>query len=168
MRLKSFPRTRREYGFWAPISFPDVWCCSTNGFTEMVWLQSQIYSTGEEVILMKRFVLPRIAHCSEGCRAFDKGSEDRIFGWTHHGSRSDCNEPDDWIDSKCLRWEENDGDPFFPLLHLAQKICNRIGIMIKGRMVARGTMDRLAEEKPGIGTKEYTLEEIYMKYFMEE
>ncbi|MDP6681475.1 MAG: hypothetical protein QF876_00530 [Desulfobacterales bacterium] len=40
--------------------------------------------------------------------------------------------------------------------------------MIKGRMVARGTMDRLAEEKPGIGTKEYTLEEIYMKYFMEE
>ena len=53
-------------------------------------------------------------------------------------------------------------------LHLAQKICNRIGIMIKGRMVARGPMDRLAEEKPGIGTKEYTLEEIYMKYFMEE
>lgn len=53
-------------------------------------------------------------------------------------------------------------------LHQAQKICNRIGIMIKGRMVAQGPMDRLAEEKLGIGTKEYTLEEVYMKYFTEE
>lgn len=53
-------------------------------------------------------------------------------------------------------------------LHQAQKICNRVGIMIKGKMVAQGPMDRLAEEKLGIGTKEYTLEEIYMKYFMEE
>jgi len=53
-------------------------------------------------------------------------------------------------------------------LHQAQKICNRIGIMIKGRLVAQGPMDRLAEEKLGIGAKEYTLEEIYMKYFMEE
>ena len=53
-------------------------------------------------------------------------------------------------------------------LHQAQKICNRIGIMIKGKMVAQGPMDLLAEEKLGIGTKEYTLEEIYMKYFREE
>ncbi|HEA69404.1 hypothetical protein LCGC14_1399050 [marine sediment metagenome] len=53
-------------------------------------------------------------------------------------------------------------------LHQAQKICNRIGIMIKGQMVAQGPMDRLAEEKLGIGAKEYTLEEVYMKYFMEE
>lgn len=53
-------------------------------------------------------------------------------------------------------------------LHQAQKICNRIGIMIKGRMVAQGPMERLAEEKLGIGAKEYTLEEVYMKYFMEE
>jgi ABC-2 type transport system ATP-binding protein len=54
------------------------------------------------------------------------------------------------------------------LLHQAQKICRRVGIMIKGRMVAQGTMDQLAEEKLGIGQETYTLEEVYMKYFKED
>jgi len=53
------------------------------------------------------------------------------------------------------------------LLHQVQKICDRVGIMINGRMVAQGPMDRLAEEKLGIGQEVYTLEEIYMKYFRE-
>jgi ABC-2 type transport system ATP-binding protein len=53
------------------------------------------------------------------------------------------------------------------LLHLVQQICHRVGIMIKGKMVAQGPMDQLAQEKLGIGKKKYTLEEIYMKYFQE-
>ena len=53
------------------------------------------------------------------------------------------------------------------LLHQVQKICNRVGIMIKGQMVAQGPLDRLAREKLGIGQKTYSLEEIYMKYFQE-
>ena len=53
------------------------------------------------------------------------------------------------------------------LLHQVQKICHRVGIMINGRMVAQGPMDRLAKEKLGIGQEQYTLEEIYMKYFQE-
>ncbi|MCK5203351.1 MAG: ABC transporter ATP-binding protein [Desulfobacterales bacterium] len=53
------------------------------------------------------------------------------------------------------------------MLHQVQKICHRIGIMIKGRMVAQGEMDHLAKEKFGVGKKRYTLEEIYMKYFQE-
>lgn len=53
------------------------------------------------------------------------------------------------------------------LLDQAQKICNRIGIMIKGRLVAEGSMDELAEKKFGVGKKAYTLEEIYLKYFQE-
>ena len=53
------------------------------------------------------------------------------------------------------------------LLHQVQKICHRVGIMIKGRMVAQGPLDRLAKEKLGIGQETYTLEEIYMKYFRE-
>jgi ABC-2 type transport system ATP-binding protein len=53
------------------------------------------------------------------------------------------------------------------MLHQVQKICHRIGIMIKGRMVAQGAMDYLAKEKFGMGKEEYTLEEIYMKYFQE-
>ncbi len=53
------------------------------------------------------------------------------------------------------------------LLHQVQKICHRVGIMINGRMVAQGPMDRLAQEKLGIGQQQYTLEEIYMKYFQE-
>ena len=53
------------------------------------------------------------------------------------------------------------------LLHQVQKLCDRIGIMINGHMVAQGSMDRLAEEKLGIGKETYTLEEVYMKYFQE-
>jgi len=53
------------------------------------------------------------------------------------------------------------------MLHLAQRLCHRVGIMINGKMVAEGPMDRLAKEKLGVGTEKYTLEEIYMKYFQE-
>jgi len=53
------------------------------------------------------------------------------------------------------------------MLHLVQRICHRVGIMIKGKMVAHGPMDRLAKEKLGVGTERYSLEEIYMKYFQE-
>jgi len=53
-------------------------------------------------------------------------------------------------------------------LHQAQRICDRFGIMIGGKMVALGTMEQLAGEKVDIGKKSYTLEEIYMKYFKEE
>jgi len=53
------------------------------------------------------------------------------------------------------------------MLNQVQKLCHRVGIMIKGRMVAQGSMDRLAREKLGIGQEKYTLEELYMKYFQE-
>ncbi len=52
-------------------------------------------------------------------------------------------------------------------LEMVQRLCKRIGIIIKGRMVAQGTMDALAREKFGLDQNEYTLEEIYMKYFQE-
>jgi ABC-2 type transport system ATP-binding protein len=52
-------------------------------------------------------------------------------------------------------------------LHQVQKICDRVGIMIKGRLVAHGPIDQLARDKFGIDREEYTLEEIYMKYFLE-
>jgi ABC-2 type transport system ATP-binding protein len=53
------------------------------------------------------------------------------------------------------------------LLYQAQKICHRVGIMFNGHMVAQGSMEQLAEEKLGVGKEQYTLEEIYMKYFQE-
>ncbi len=52
-------------------------------------------------------------------------------------------------------------------LQQVQKICHRVGIMIKGKMVAEGTIDALAQEKFGVGEEKYTLEEIYMRYFQE-
>jgi ABC-2 type transport system ATP-binding protein len=53
------------------------------------------------------------------------------------------------------------------LLYQAQKICHRVGIMFNGHMVAQGSMEQLAQEKLGVGKEQYTLEEIYMKYFQE-
>jgi ABC-2 type transport system ATP-binding protein len=52
-------------------------------------------------------------------------------------------------------------------LYQVQKISHRVGIMIKGKMVALDTIDALAKEKLGVGDDRYTLEEIYMKYFQE-
>lgn len=52
-------------------------------------------------------------------------------------------------------------------LYQVQKISHRVGIMIKGKMVAEGSIESLAREKFGFGEKEYSLEEIYMKYFQE-
>jgi ABC-2 type transport system ATP-binding protein len=54
------------------------------------------------------------------------------------------------------------------LLDQVQHISDRIGIMIKGKLVAAGSLDELAQR--GLGLEEgeaYTLEEIYMKYFKE-
>lgn len=53
------------------------------------------------------------------------------------------------------------------LLYQAQKICHRVGIMLNGRLVAQGPVEQLAREKFGVGKEQYTLEEIYMKYFQE-
>jgi ABC-2 type transport system ATP-binding protein len=52
-------------------------------------------------------------------------------------------------------------------LYQVQKISHRVGIMIKGNMVAEGSIEDLAQEKFGVGEESYTLEEIYMKYFQE-
>ncbi len=52
-------------------------------------------------------------------------------------------------------------------LHQVQKMSHRVGIMIGGNLIAEGSIDSLAEEKFGVGEREYSLEEIYMKYFQE-
>lgn len=53
------------------------------------------------------------------------------------------------------------------LLGQVQKISHRVGIMIKGNLVAMGRIEDLAKEKLGVGQESYTLEEVYMKYFKE-
>lgn len=54
------------------------------------------------------------------------------------------------------------------LLHQVQRICDRVGIMIQGKLVATGTIDELAKQKLGGGGRDqFTLEEIYMRYFQE-
>lgn len=53
-------------------------------------------------------------------------------------------------------------------LHQVQKISDRVGIMLGGRLVAQGTVHDLARDRFGIGGEDITLEEIYLKYFQEE
>lgn len=53
------------------------------------------------------------------------------------------------------------------LLDQVQRICDRVGIMINGNLVAMGPIDELAKQKLGVDQEAYTLEEIYMKYFKE-
>lgn len=53
------------------------------------------------------------------------------------------------------------------LLDQVQRISHRVGIMIKGQLVAEGRIEDLAKEKFGVGQEKYTLEEVYMKYFKE-
>ena len=53
------------------------------------------------------------------------------------------------------------------LLDQVQRICDRVGIMIKGNLVAIGPIQELAKKKMGVEKEHYTLEELYMKYFKE-
>jgi ABC-2 type transport system ATP-binding protein len=54
------------------------------------------------------------------------------------------------------------------LLEQVQRISDRIGIMIQGKLVAAGPLAELAQRGLGLEAGEaYTLEEIYMKYFKE-
>jgi ABC-2 type transport system ATP-binding protein len=51
-------------------------------------------------------------------------------------------------------------------LEQVQRICTRVGIMIKGKLVALGTIEELGKRKPGDAAQP-SLEEIYMRYFEE-
>ena len=53
------------------------------------------------------------------------------------------------------------------LLDQVQRISDRVGIMLKGKLVAVGPIQELAKQKLGIEQERYTLEEIYMRYFRE-
>jgi ABC-2 type transport system ATP-binding protein len=53
------------------------------------------------------------------------------------------------------------------LLDQVQKISSRIGIMLKGNLIAEGRIEDLAKEKLGLEEGKYTLSELYMKYFKE-
>jgi ABC-2 type transport system ATP-binding protein len=52
-------------------------------------------------------------------------------------------------------------------LKQVQKISDRIGIMIHGKMIAVGPIEKLAREKLGVDDKEISLDDVYMKYFQE-
>lgn len=53
------------------------------------------------------------------------------------------------------------------LLEQVQRVSDRVGIMIKGNLVAVGPIQELARTKLGVDKQHYTLEEVYMKYFKE-
>ncbi len=53
------------------------------------------------------------------------------------------------------------------LLDQVQRLSDRVGIMLKGRLVAVGPIQELARQKLGVDQAQYTLEEIYMRYFRE-
>jgi len=53
------------------------------------------------------------------------------------------------------------------LLDQVQRVSDRVGIMLKGNLVAAGPIQELAKQKLGVDQERYTLEEIYMRYFRE-
>jgi ABC-2 type transport system ATP-binding protein len=54
------------------------------------------------------------------------------------------------------------------MLDQVQRISDRVGIMLKGHLVAAGPIAELAQQKMGVDQERYTLEEIYLRYFREE
>jgi ABC-2 type transport system ATP-binding protein len=54
------------------------------------------------------------------------------------------------------------------LLDQVQRVSDRVGIMLKGRLVAVGPIQELAQRSLGVDQREYTLEQIYMQYFRED
>jgi len=54
------------------------------------------------------------------------------------------------------------------LLDQVQRVCDRVGIMLRGNLVAAGPIRELAAQKLGVGQERYSLEEIYLRYFRED
>jgi ABC-2 type transport system ATP-binding protein len=54
------------------------------------------------------------------------------------------------------------------LLDQVQRVCDRVGIMLHGNLVAAGPIRELAAQKLGVGQEQYSLEEIYLRYFRED
>jgi ABC-2 type transport system ATP-binding protein len=54
------------------------------------------------------------------------------------------------------------------LLDQVQRVSDRVGIMLKGRLVAVGPIQELAQRSLGVDQERYTLEQIYMRYFRQE
>jgi ABC-2 type transport system ATP-binding protein len=54
------------------------------------------------------------------------------------------------------------------MLNHVERICGRIGIMSKGKLVALGTLEELARRQPGEPGSKSSLEQIYLRYFQEE
>jgi len=54
------------------------------------------------------------------------------------------------------------------LLHQTQQVCDRIGILNEGRLVAKGSIDELAGGQIQAEGKKLSLEDIYMRYFQEQ
>ena len=53
------------------------------------------------------------------------------------------------------------------LLDQVQRISDRVGIMLRGRLVGVGTMAELATRTFGVDQREHSLEEVYLRYFRE-
>jgi ABC-2 type transport system ATP-binding protein len=53
------------------------------------------------------------------------------------------------------------------LLDQVQRVSDRIGIMLQGRLAAAGSLGELAARSFGVDHEEVTLEQIYMRYFRE-
>jgi ABC-2 type transport system ATP-binding protein len=51
------------------------------------------------------------------------------------------------------------------LLDQVERISDRVGIMLRGRLVAAGAVEELATQSAGDGHAPVTLEDIYMRYF---
>jgi len=54
------------------------------------------------------------------------------------------------------------------LLQQTQQVCDRVGILNEGRLVAKGTIEELAKEGIQADDKKMSLEDIYMRYFQEQ
>jgi ABC-2 type transport system ATP-binding protein len=53
------------------------------------------------------------------------------------------------------------------LLDQVQRISDRVGILLRGRLVGVGSMEELAKQTFGVDRQQHSLEEVYMRYFHE-
>ncbi|MFP4474544.1 MAG: ABC transporter ATP-binding protein [Desulfatibacillaceae bacterium] len=97
-------------------------------------------------ILVKR---PRVVFLDEPTLGLDPSGADRIVRFIHDLARDN---------GMTVMLSSHD-------LRQVQRICDRVGIMSGGRLVACGTLDELAGDGPEAAGR--TLDDIYLRYFEE-
>lgn len=116
---------------------------------------------------------------SKKCRTYSKGNRQKVALVAAFASDADLfilDEPTSGLDPlmeeifvECVLELKNSGKCIFLSSHIlseVERLCDRVGIILKGKLIQTGTLDELKQAAAGSdGVHPKTMEELFMRYY---